>query len=752
MTTGRLSRAIGLLSLASLALILACKPATQGDAAAPDTGGTTADERTGPTFENPGGMWMPSQLATGDHAKILKDLGLAYEPAALTDPTQFPLGAIVSLGFCSGSFVSPDGLIATNHHCAVPVALQYNSTPEKNLLQDGYLAKTRADELWAGPQQRIYVTTGFTDVTSNVLTGTDSITDDKARFEKIAENRKSLQSTCEVQNPNTRCTIASYYEGAQYFEIRQLELKDIRLVYAPDAGVGVFGGETDNWRWPRHTGDFTFLRAYVGKDGKPAEYSTENVPYKPPHYLKPASQPLEEGDLVMVAGYPGRTNRLKTADEARDAASFFYPYSIKRMEETVAVLEALAKSDPELAIKVNRTLRGQANYLTNNRGILDGLVKGGLADKKAGEEAKFVEWINADESRKAKYGDVIDAIAAINAKTRETRETDLALGEILRASTILQRAIMVRDAAEARANKKPAGNAKSTKDQLDVAQKAFDVRADRALLRLALVRTARLPAEKRPKAYTAIVGDASDEAAIDKALDKLYASTKLGEVEGTMTAWEKGKSAALRKGKDGFIKLAYAIEAESKDLEVREKTAAGAMAAVRPRYIAALREWKGADNVAADANSTLRVTYGTVRGYAPAPGKPVYRPFTTISEMVAKHTGEGEFDAPDDVLAAIEAKKFGPYVDSKVGEVPLDFLADLDITGGNSGSACINERGEIVGLAFDGNYEAMASDWLFMPEVTRSIQVDIRYAYWLMDAVDGADHLLQEMGVTPKID
>jgi hypothetical protein len=701
-------------------------------------------------------MWMPGQMP--EHAETLKKLGLAYDPAALADPTAFPLGAVVSLGGCSASFVSPDGLIITNHHC-VTGALQYNSTPEDNLLVNGYLAADRKAEKWAGPTARVYVTTAFTDVTDKVLAGTDAIADDKARSEEIDKHRKELVASCEKGKSDSRCRVASYFEGAQFFQIEQLEIRDIRLAYAPHAGVGVFGGEVDNWRWPRHTGDYSFYRAYVGKDGKPADHGADNIPYKPPHHLSIASQPLKSGDMVMVAGYPGRTNRLRTADEVRNAVDWHYPRAIKRYEQTIAVLESLTKEDKALAIKAASSLRGLNNVLTNNKGMLDGLTKGGLFDRKTEEEAKLREWMAADAERQKTYGGVLDEIAKINVEERKTQATDSALGELFGGSSLLGRAQTLISMAEERPKPDAERDAymqernwPRIKQRLEVGAKRYDRRLDRARFKLALTRVAALSDDQRPEEYALFVPKGkTDEKSIDAALDKLYAKTKLEDVKAVGKQLDKADLKKLGKSRDPFVKLALALKPKLDAYEERSAKVRGKMATLRPKYVAALREFRGGV-LAPDANSTLRITYGTVRGYRPSPDKDVYTPFTVVSEMVAKHTGETPFDAPQNVLDAIKAEKFGPYVAEEVGEVPIDFLADLDITGGNSGSATLNAKGELVGLAFDGNYEAMASDWVFTPDITRSIHVDIRYVTWIMDAVDGADHLLTEMGGTPSID
>jgi hypothetical protein len=714
--------------------------------------GKSDEVEKGP-FANPGGMWMPGQLGAGGHAETLRELGLEYDPAALTKPTEFPLGAIVSLGGCSASFVSPEGLLITNHHC-VTRALSRNSTPEEDLTQTGFLAKTRADERSAGPKQRVFVTISFADVTEQVLGGLDKIEDPQARWKEMQDRREQLADACEAANPDVICTVASYFEGAQFFQIEQLELRDIRLVHAPDAGVGVFGGEIDNWRWPRHTGDYSFLRAYVGPDGKPADHAAENVPYKPKHYLKIATEDLDPGDFVMVAGYPGRTSRLKTGDEVEDAATWFLPRKIARSEQYLAALDAAIGKDDGLRIKANPLVRGLANGLTNAKGMLDGLGKGGVAVKRKQQEAELQAWIEADAQRKASYGTVLAEIAALNAEGRATRDRDEAFAELTRASMLLARAQMIVDAAKQR--DKGAGpsdeSIAATKTTLEEDHKSYARELDRAVLRLHLQRAAQLPAEQQPEALRLFVkGETIDDAAIDKALGDLYKKTKLEDPKQVLKLYSSATFASLQKSKDPFIVLVLALGPMIDAAQTIANERAGKMAVLRPRYIAALREFVESQGkvLAPDANSTLRITYGTVRAYSS--GGNDYEPFTTASQMLAKHTGEDPFNLPEGVRTAIGAKNFGSYGDPELGELPIDFLADLDITGGNSGSPTLNDRGELIGLVFDGNYEAMASDYVFLPEITRSIHVDIRAVLWVMDAVDGADHLLTEMGVTPSL-
>lgn len=699
---------------------------------------------------------MPNQMPA--HAAKLKELGLSIDPGALADPTSGVLSAVVSLGGCSASFVSAEGLIATNHHCATG-ALQHNSTPAQNLLTEGWLAKTRADEKNNGPQARVYVTRAVTDVTTKVMDGVAKLPDDRARFKAIEKRQKETVAACEKGRASLRCSVASFYEGAQHFLVEQLEIRDVRLVWAPPAGIGNFGGEIDNWRWPRHTGDVALFRAYVGKDGQPADYSPDNVPYAPPHHLRIAKAPLRENDLVLVAGYPGRTSSLKTGAEVAEAISWGYPRRQKLFEDYLERLAETTKDDKEAQIRSTSYVRRFGNFLTNTKGQLEGLVKGGLAQDKERMEKELRAFVEGDKERKARYGRVLDEIGKEIEKNAAHREADAELREELHLPKLMWAAATLVRMAEERgkpdAERDPEYQQRNWarhEQALDALATSYHRKVDEALLGLALERAARIPEKERSAAVAKIVSgkDASGDA-IKKAVARLYDTTSLGDAKTRLELFRKATTADLRKSKDPMIALALELRPLLRDAEERQERLSGRMAVLKPKYIEAMRAYRK-DPFAPDANSTLRITYGTVRGYKPAADAAQYRPFTALSEVVAKDKGAPPFDVPERLRAAVSAKKTGPYVDEVLGDVPVDFLADLHITGGNSGSATLNAKGELVGLVFDGNYEAMASDWVFVPSLTRSIHVDVRYVLWLLDAVDHGDHLLKEMGVEPKID
>ena len=699
-------------------------------------------------FENPGGMWMPNQIPA--HAAKLKELGLAVDPAALADPTSGVLSAVVSLGGCSASFVSADGLVATNHHCATG-ALQHNSTPAQNLLEQGFLANTRAEERNNGPQARMFVTRSVVDVTPKVLDGVAKVADDKARFKAIEKRQKELVAACEKGRAGIRCSVASFYEGAQHFLVEQLEIRDVRLVWAPPAGVGNYGGEIDNWRWPRHTGDVSFFRAYVGKDGQPADFSPDNVPYHAPHFLTIAKEPLRESDLVLVAGYPGRTSSLKTSAEVNEAITWFYPRRQIMFQDYLDALAEATKSDKEAQIRSTSYVRRFGNYLTNTKGQLEGLVKGGLAQDRARMEKELRAFIDADREHKAKYGTVLDDIGKEIEKNAAHRNEDAELDELQLPKLMIAAMTIVRMAEErpkADADRDPDFQARNWPRQqqaLAAMTTTYHRTVDVALLENAVRRAQR--SGSKNKAITAVVKAGSEPDLLS--LGALFDKTKLGDEKTRASLLGTATTADLRKSTDPLIKLALQLRPLMAEAESRHEALAGRMAVLKPKYIEAMRVQRK-DPFAPDANSTLRITYGTVRGYKPTPDAAPYRPFTALSEVVAKHKGAPPFDVPERLRAAQAAGKLGPYVDEALGDVPVDFLADLHITGGNSGSATLNAKGELVGLVFDGNYEAMASDWVFVPQLTRSIHVDIRYVLWLLDAVDHADNLLTELGVKPS--
>ena len=695
------------------------------------------------------GMWMPQQIP--QLAPELVKMGLELDPQKLADLTGDPMGAIVSLGGCSASFVSPQGLIVTNHHCVYSY-LQFNSTPEKNLIENGFLAKTLAEEVPAAPDARVWVTTSIEDVTSQVLPKPAEKLSDLERYRRVERRRKELVRECEREG-GLRCTVPSFFEGSKFWRVKQLEIRDVRLVYAPARAIGNYGGEVDNWMWPRHTGDFGFLRAYVAPDGKPSDFARENVPYRPKHVLKVSTADFDPGDFMMVIGYPGRTYRYELADEVREAQEFDLPTSIRYRRELIRILEDAGRSNKDVSIRNAARLRGLLNYLKKYEGTIDAFEKGNLIERRRAEEKEVAGLVAGDAAAKKRYDAALAEIQKLNALQRKTRERDALLEWISSSSPMLSQANIVwRLAGERpkddidRATGFQERDWKRLKASVTRAQRTIEPGSDRAGLRYFLLEAAKLPKDQRIPAVDAALasGETDFAAAADAFLDRLYAGTKVADSKERLAMFEESQS-QLAGRDDTMLQLAAALRSTMDEKQKRDDEIAGAMMRTRTGYVALLQKLRKG-RVYPDANSTLRVTFGQVRGYSPKDSIE-YAAQTTLSGVVEKETGKEPFDPPGVLLAASQERRLGPYVDPELGDVPVDFLTTGDITNGSSGSATLNAKGELTGLAFDGNYEAMGSDFLVNPDVQRAIHVDTRYILWVMDAIDGAHDLIREMGL-----
>jgi hypothetical protein len=702
------------------------------------------------------GMWMPQQIP--QLAAQLRALGFKGDPNAFADLTGQPMGAIVSLGGCTASFVSPDGLIVTNHHC-VTGGLQYNSTPQRNLLADGFLARTREEEVSSGPGQHVYVTTSVIEVTREITGNIDPKATDRQRNDLIDRRIKERVAACEKDG--LRCNVASFFEGLKYFEIAQLDIRDVRLVYAPAEGIGVFGGETDNWRWPRHTGDWSYLRAYVSKDGKSVPYSKDNVPYKPKHWLQVSAEGARPGELVFVVGYPGRTQRYQTYAEVKETAEWSFPRSIRLAQEQLGIIDKLIAGSKELELKVSSRIQSLNNNMTNQKGMLEGLVKGGALAQKQTMEQDLAAWIAANPARKQKYGDVLPALQAMQAQGEKVRERNAVMGNLSSASSYLGAAQTLYRLSIQRPKKdldREAGYQERDwsriREAQDRLQRTIDPTVDRAFLRWAMGLAAALPADQRIVPLDSFLGlragMARSEAdkAIEDHLERLCAGTKLNDRDFRLSLMEKN-TAELMATKESFMLLAATLEPLAESIREAGKDRAGAAARLRPRYMEALLE-KAGGLVAPDANSTLRVTYGQIKGVDARDGL-LYKPQTGLRGIIEKQTGEGDFNAPKRQIDAIQNQLAGKiksaFFDPALKDIPVNFLSTVDTTGGNSGSPTLNGKGELVGLLFDGTYESVASNFLFDAVKTRSIHVDSRYMLWNMNEVDAAQNLLKEMGI-----
>ncbi|TQM13085.1 peptidase S46-like protein [Pseudoxanthomonas sp. 3HH-4] len=694
------------------------------------------------------GMWVPQQLP--EIAGPLKKAGLKLSPQQISDLTGDPMGAVVALGGCTASFVSPNGLVVTNHHCAYG-AIQLNSTAENNLIKNGFNAPTTGDEVSAGPNARVFVLDEITDVTKDARAAIASAGDDAlARTKALETFEKKLIADCEA-DAGFRCRLYSFSGGNTYRLFKNLEIKDVRLAYAPPGSVGKYGGDIDNWMWPRHTGDFAFYRAYVGKDGKPAAFSKDNVPYQPKHWLKFADQPLGAGDFVMVAGYPGSTNRYALAAEFDNTAQWTYPTIARHYKNQIAMVQEAGKQNADIQVKYAATMAGWNNTSKNYDGQLEGFRRIDAAGQKQREEAAVLGWLKGQGAKGQPALDAHAKLLDLLEQSKATRDRDLTLAlfhntAMLGSATQLYRLSIEREKPNAeRESGYQERDLPAIEGGLKQLERRYVAAMDRQLQEYWLNEYIKLPAGQRVAAVDAWLGG-NDAAAVKRALDRL-AATKLGSTEERLK-WFAADRKAFEASNDPAIQYAVAVMPTLLKLEQERKTRAGENLAARPVYLQALADYKKSQGefVYPDANLSLRITFGNVMGYAPKDGVE-YTPFTTLEGVVAKETGQDPFDSPKALLDAVAAKRYGGLEDKRIGSVPVNYLSDLDITGGNSGSPVLDAHGKLVGLAFDGNWESVSSNWVFDPEMTRMIAVDGRYLRWIMQEVYPAPQLLKEMGV-----
>ncbi|PCC73372.1 Myxococcales GC_trans_RRR domain-containing protein/MYXO-CTERM domain-containing protein [Nannocystis exedens] len=710
------------------------------------------------------GQWMPGQIVELDRAK-LSAMGLELPLEQLWSDNTGLMRAAVNLSGCSAAFVSAEGLIATNHHCAHG-AIQAVSSVEHDYLKDGFLARTRAEEL-PGKGLSVRVLERIDDVTAEVLAGAAELTDDRARAQAIDRARKQIVDACEKPGGGLRCEVAAFYNMSLFQRFTYRELRDVRLVYAPPSAIGEFGGEIDNWMWPRHTGDFTLLRAYVGPGGEPAERADANVPYKPDVWLPVAHSGVKAGDFVAVLGYPGNTERYLPLSEVERYASQIFPARIDLLGEWVAIFEELGATDPARAIKVASAKKGLANRLKNARGMLAGFAAIGLLERRRAEEAELEKW--AADSGDRSHREALPALRKLSEERKDSFAHDYLLEQVPNGPNLLGLAIdLVRRARERqkpdleRSSGYMDRNEKKLWDRQERRLRDFDPEVDAHLLASVIARAQALPAawkldafkDMSPEPVAARPGadGAKDMAAKSgsgrerylKQARQLIARTKLLGEGKAKALFDAADPAALAASGDPFVALALALAPAIEAAEARAETRAGALSRLGPAYFSMLRKVRSGP-VYPDANGTLRLSYASIQGYKPREGL-VATPQTTLTGQMAKVTGEDPFTMPERVLAAVPKARESYWADPILGDVPIAFLSTGDTTGGNSGSPVINGRGEFVGLNFDRVWENIAGDFGYS-ERSRNIVVDVRYLLWLLDKVEDADALLQELGV-----
>jgi len=694
------------------------------------------------------GMWIP--MLIGKNYDQMKKQGFKLTPEDLYSINKASLkDAIVSLGggFCTGEVVSSKGLIFTNHHCGYE-SISANSTPQNNILDNGFYAKTYAEEK---PIEGLYIEflVRIEDVTPQMLAGLKGVSESN-RAEKIDDIGKKLIEKA-TKGTRYRGAVSSFFKGNQYFLYLYDKFSDIRLVGAPPQSIGKFGGDTDNWEWPRHTGDFSIFRIYADKSGNPASYSADNVPYTPKKFLPISLKGVKNGDFAMVYGYPGSTDRFLTSNGVRLAAEQTNPIIVKLRDIRLKAWKEEMDKSLDTRLKLSSKYAEIANYWKYFIGQTEQLKNLNIYGQKQQEEAEFTKWA-AD---KPKYANLMSDYQKLYASYEPYAIHKTYINEGLLAPGFVDEALNNCFGQLAIENGK-----RSTSEIADIKKelkkinedyiKTYNVNADKKIYTQIMTSYYNdVPKDQHPAFIEDIVkqiapGDPTT--AFSKFADYLWANSNFVDTTKLKNMLPNASVDLYKKD----VALSYIINLNPREYS---KTVFGTKIddfenkkdELDRLYLQALLEKNQGSLMAPDANSTMRISYGVVQDYTAKDGKH-FNIQTDLDGAVKKYkAGDSEFDLPASLLDAYKQKNFGQYADH--GTLPVDFITNNDITGGNSGSPVINGDGELIGLAFDGNWEAMSGDIAFDKNYKRTICVDIRYVLWCMDILGHADNLIKELDV-----
>ncbi|MBD9301182.1 MAG: S46 family peptidase [Alistipes senegalensis] len=674
------------------------------------------------------GMWMLPYLQKMN-AKDMKARGckLSAEEIYSMNNSSLKDAIVIFGGGCTGEIVSPDGLLFTNHHCGYG-SIQALSSVEHDYLKNGFWAMSRAEEIPA-PGLKVRFIRKIVDVTSDVLGAVPDIAGGEERSRLVAEHAEAVKSRFEAENPGMEISVKPFFGGNQFFAFVIEVFSDVRLVGTPPTSIGKFGGDTDNWMWPRHTGDFSIFRVYAGPDNKPADYAPENRPYKAEKFLKVSLNGYDEADFAMIMGFPGSTQRYMTSYEIDRMLEVENPQRIFIRGERQAILkEDMAASD-KVRIQYASKYAQSSNYWKNSIGMSRGIKRLDVKGRKQEQEAAFRAWAAKNTLPTEGY---VDALDKIRESVEETLPSYASLQYLQEA---FLRAVEILTPARYSGSLKGAELEKALKGFY----KDYNMPTDRRVAKR-MFRIVKENCKELPSVFAEVI-DKRFGGDTDAYVDYLYDNSVFADEQRALAAVVSGKELK----EDPAAVLSESIVGKMRELSKAQKEGRQKYADGHRLYIAGLMRMQPKKAWASDANFTIRLTYGRILPYNPADGIR-YNYYTTLKGVMEKENPENptEFTVPAKLKELYAAKDFGRYANAK-GELPTCFLADCDITGGNSGSPVLNAKGSLIGLAFDGNWEAMSGDVAFEPELQRTIAVDVRYVLFVIDKFAGAGWLLDEL-------
>jgi len=647
-------------------------------------------------------------------------------------------------GGCTGEIVSPEGLLLTNHHCGYG-SIQNHSTVEHDYLANGFWAMTREEEL-PNPGLSVTFLIRMEDVTSRVISKTNTGMTEAERREAVMAESAAITAEA-IKDTQYRAQVTPFYGGNQYFLIVNEVYTDVRLVGTPPSSIGKYGFDTDNWMWPRHTGDFSVFRVYMGPDGKPAQYSKDNVPLKPKYYLPVSIKNLHKNDFTMILGYPGGTTRYMTSWEVDETMKIVNADRIKIRGIRQDILMKDMMSDPKINIQYASKYSGSSNYWKYSIGQNEVIGRLGTKAKKEAFEAEFTRWVNADPARIEKYGNALSLIENAVKARAEKYNAQQYMNEVFRGSCeLIGIAGQLRPLEEALVNgdnDKVAGITERSMKMMDNFYEDYNYPTDRKVTK-AMLKLFKEDVDPKfwPDFY--IIIDRKFKGNIDAFVDDMFTRSFLTTPDKYRAFLAKPNLRTLQK--DPAYIVARSVSTVRTGLQKDLESYNADLSKGQRTYIAGVMEFAPEKTKYPDANFTMRMTYGKVLDYYPYDAVH-YNWYTTLDGVVQKYKpGDYEFDLPQRLIDLNARKEYGRYA-SPDGYMPVCFITTNDITGGNSGSPVVNGNGELIGIAFDGNWEAMTDKIEFEPELQRSICVDIRYVLWVIDIYSGAGHLLKEMDI-----